>query len=142
MKFVTVYMDDMPNFRAVHAELDLWETSWKKGYEKIHYDNIADTIKNCCELSFPNIFAALKILAVIPVTTCECERTVSALRRVKDWLRNTMSNERLNGLAMMHINDDIEVDVEEVMNSFARQNQRRMQFLDFFEDNEATKDKD
>ena len=55
---------------------------------------------------------------------------------MKTWLRSTMVNERLNGLAQMHINDDITVNVEEVINTFARQNPTRMQFLDILEDNE------
>ena len=119
MKFMSAYEDDMPNFRTIHAELELWETSWKKGFQTVVYDNVADTLKNCYERAFPNIFAALKILAVLLVTSCECERSVSALRCMKTWLRNTMSNERLNGLALMHINDDVPVDVEEVVNTFA-----------------------
>ena len=47
-----------------------------------------------------------------------------------------MTNERLNGLAQMHINDDISVDVEEVINTFARKNPTRMQFLDILNDDE------
>jgi hypothetical protein len=91
MKFMEAYKDDMPNYRTIHAELDLWETSWKKGFEKLEYDNIAETLKNCDELAFPNIFVALKILAVVPVTTCECERSISALLRMKTWLRSRMT---------------------------------------------------
>ena len=83
MKFMSAYEDDMPNFRTIHAELDLWETSWKNGFEKVEYDNIADTLRNFNELAFPNIYVALKILAVVPVTTCECEHSVSALRCMK-----------------------------------------------------------
>ena len=136
MKFMSAYKEDMPNFRTIHAELDLRETSRKNGFENAEYDNITDTLQNCNELAFPNIYVALKILAAVPVTTCECERSVSALRRMKTWLRTTMSNERLNGLAMVHINNDITVNVEEVMNTFARQNPTRMQFLDIFDDDE------
>ena len=136
MKFMSAYKEDMPNFRTIHAELDLRETSWKNGFENAEYDNITDTLQNCNELAFPNIYVALKILAAVPVTTCECERSVSALRRMKTWLRTTMSNERLNGLAMVHINNDITVNVKEVMNTFARQNPTRMQFLDIFDDDE------
>ena len=47
-----------------------------------------------------------------------------------------MTNERLNGLAQMHINDNISVDVEEVINTFARKNPTRMQFLDILNDDE------
>ncbi len=136
MKFVTAYADDMPNFRSIHAELALWETSWKDGFEKVQYNSVADTLRNCNELAFPNIFTALKILPVVPVTTCECERSISALRRMKTWLRSTMINERLNGLAQMHINDDITFDIDEVINTFARQNPTRMQFIDTLDDKE------
>ena len=67
-------------------------------------------------------------MAVTPVTTCECERSVSPLRRMKTWLRNTMTNERLNGLAQMHINDDIELSVDEVIDTFARKILRECNF--------------
>ena len=70
MKFVTASKDDIPNISAIYAELALWETSWRSGIEKVEYDNIADTLSNCNELPFPNIFVALKILAVIPVRIC------------------------------------------------------------------------
>ena len=135
MKFVEAYREDMPNYRSIHAELGLWETSWRKGFEEIVYNSVADTLRNCNELAFPNIFTALKILAVTPVTTCECEQSVSALRRMKTWLRNTMTNERLNGLAQMHTNNDIELNVD----AFARQNPTRMQFLYIFEDGDSKK---
>jgi hypothetical protein len=140
MKFVDAYSDDMPSYHRIHAELSLWETSWKENFDKIRYDSIADTLQHCNELAFPNIFAALKILAVLLVTMCECERSVSALRQMKTWLRNTMANERLNGLAQMHINDDIQVNVDKVINTFARMHQRRMQFLNILEDNEEDRE--
>ena len=85
------------------------------------------TLGNCNDLGFPNIFAALKILAVVPVSTCEHEQFVSALRQMKTRLRWTMVIERLNGLAQMHIND-ITIDIE-VINTFAKQNPTRMQSL-------------
>jgi hypothetical protein len=50
-----------------------------------------------------------------------------------------MVNERLNGLAQMHINEDITVDVEEIIDTFARQNPTRMQFLDILDDNEGNR---
>lgn len=58
---------------------------------------------------------------------------------MKTWLRNTMTNERLKGLAQMHINDDTEVSVDEVIDTFARQNPTRMQFLDIFKDGDSKK---
>jgi hypothetical protein len=139
MKFVSAYKDYMPNYRSMYAELGLWETNWKQGFKQVTYDSVADTLGNCNELAFPNIFNTLKILTVVPVTTCECERSVSALRRMKTWLRSMMVNKRLNELAQMHINNDITINVEEVINTFARQNPKIMQFFDILEDNEDSR---
>jgi len=39
---------------------------------------------------------------VLPVTSCEAERSLSTLRRLKTYLRTTMSQEQLNGLALLN----------------------------------------
>ena len=65
LKFLSAYKDDMPNYRTIHCELEMWETSWRKGFEKVEYDSVSDTLKNCDELAFPNIYVALKILFLL-----------------------------------------------------------------------------
>ena len=37
---------------------------------------------------FPNIFTLLKILSSLLVTSCECERSFSAMRRLKSYSRS------------------------------------------------------
>ena len=67
-------------------------------------------------------------MATIPVTTCECERVISALRRLKDYKRSTMINERLNAIALLHIHKELILDVEEVIDVFAR-DPRRLELI-------------
>ena len=43
----------------------------------------------------------------MPVTSCECERSFSGLKRLKPYTRRTMVAERLNGLALLHVLKDI-----------------------------------
>jgi len=50
---------------------------------------------------FPNIFKLIHLLRVIPATA---ERSFSCLRRVKMWLRSTMSQTRLNSIVILHAN--------------------------------------
>ena len=50
-----------------------------------------------------------------------------------------MTNEKLKGLAQIHINNDTEVSVEEVIDTFATQNPTRMQFLDTSKDGDSKK---
>ena len=93
-------------------------------------DRISTTLKVCkpMELSYPNLHCCLKILGTIPVTTCECERSISSLRRLKTYLRSTMGEERLNGLAAMHVHKDINMDLDMIIGDFAVKHKRRLKF--------------
>ena len=42
-------------------------------------------------------------MMVLPVTSYEAERCFSTLRRLKTYLSTTMSQERLNGLALLNV---------------------------------------
>ena len=51
----------------------------------------------------------------LPVTTSTTERSFLVLRRLKTYLRATMREDRLNGLALGHIYKDKDVDTLEVI---------------------------
>ena len=51
---------------------------------------------------FSNIKNYLRILRTFPVATCTCERSFSSMRRLKNYICNTMVSERLNRIAIMH----------------------------------------
>lgn len=82
----------------------------------------------------PNIKKLLQLFATLPVTSATPERTFSVLKRLKTYLRSTMSEERLNGLALANINKDelnynnIEKDI---LLEFSKRSPRRMQILDW-----------
>ena len=60
-------------------------------------DNVSNTLKTINFSEFQNIKVALRIIGTLAVTSCECERSFSALRRLKTYTRSTMVAERLNG---------------------------------------------
>ncbi len=43
----------------------------------------------------------------IPVTVAAVDRSFSKLKLIKTYLRSTMAQERLSGLAVISINDDV-----------------------------------
>lgn len=117
------YIDDLPNPLALDAELLLWERYWQY-LPGPHPSNIATTLKAVRIDGFENIKIVLRILGTLPITSCECERSFSVLRNLKNYQRSTMVNERLNGLAMMKIHQEIVPDVDSVINKFAVGNTR------------------
>ena len=52
---------------------------------------------------FPAVKEAILIVLTLPATTCSIERSFSTLRRVKTWLRSTMTDERLSALCMISV---------------------------------------
>ena len=48
-------------------------------------NTIASTLKVINQLLFPNITYLLTLVAVLPITTCEAERSISTLRRLKTY---------------------------------------------------------
>ena len=51
----------------------------------------------------PNVSVALRILLTIPITVASGERSFSKLKLIKTYLRSTMTQERLNSLALISI---------------------------------------
>ena len=69
----------------------------------------------------------LEIGCTLPVTSCECERSASVIRRLDNYMRHCMTEERLTALALLHIHYDTHIDMEEVVNMFARMHPRRLE---------------
>lgn len=79
---------------------------------------------------YPNVSIAYRILLTIPVTVASAERSFSKLKLLKTYLRSSMSQERLNGLAILSIEKDMleNVDIDTIVNDFASKNARRNRF--------------
>lgn len=68
--------------------------------------------------TFTNIKILLHILAILPVSTAEGERSFSTLRRLKTYLRNSSSENRLNGLTLLNIYRNMTPSVDNILDKF------------------------
>lgn len=83
----------------VGNEIELWHELWKSKTLKsddLQKLELSEVIQEANDF-FPSIKLALNIAMALPCTTCTIERSFSTLRRVKTWLRSTMTENRLNG---------------------------------------------
>ena len=60
---------------------------------------------------FPTLLKAIQIAPIIAVSTSECERSFSALKRIKTYLRSTMTEKRLTDLAIFVIEKELTSDL-------------------------------
>ena len=116
------------------SELDLWESYWKdESKAKRNIPDIMDTIIELSERNrktwYHNIYTIYVLVAVVPGSSCSCERCISKLRLLKTYLWSTMSQERLNGLALLFSHLDIEINYEKLLNIFARDYRHRLQLV-------------
>ena len=62
---------------------------------------------NKAELTiYSEVVTLLKLILVSPAANATSERTFSAIRRLKTYLRSTMGQARLNGLMMLHVHKE------------------------------------
>ena len=115
--FFSFYYEDLPYPIRIEAELGHWEEFWLT-HKELCPSNISDTLKAIPPTGFPNIRVALRILATIPITSCECERSFSGMKRVKLCLRSMMGSERLNGLCLMNFHLDKVPDADTVCDRY------------------------
>ena len=89
--FAKEYMSDLPDPSSLNAELERWENLWINNFNGELPSTVEETLAKMTVSMYPNMFMILNLLAVLPVTTRSCERSISSLRRVKTYLRSTMS---------------------------------------------------
>ena len=70
----------------------------------------------------------VRLLLTIPCSSAEVERSFSSLRRLKTYLRNTMSQRRLNHLAVLHVHRDRldVIDIDIIARQFVAKSENRL----------------
>ena len=115
------------HYQATGTEMRLNDADFTKLKFGAVPSTVVSTLAEVDQSIFPNIAHLLTLLAVLPVTSCEAEHSISVLRRLKTYMRSFMSQERLIGLALMHVHIDITVSVEEIITRFAVKHHCRLQ---------------
>lgn len=124
-KIFDIYNEDLLNSKAVVAtEFSMWKNKWNNVEQAKLPATAIDSLAVCDKCWFPNIHVLLRILCVLPVSTCTPERSFSTLRRLKTWIRSTMSEKRLSALAMVNINSNVDISANEVLDVLSRQSRR------------------
>jgi len=85
------------------------------------------SLKDVC----PNIEIALRIFLTIPVTTATCERSFSKLKIIKNYLRSTMSQDRLTNMGIISIERELasKINFEDIIDEFGYKKSTKSEIL-------------
>lgn len=120
LKSLEIFYTEKVSQSAIESEYILWCHKWCK-IPKAERPQTIMTILDACDINFyAHINYLLKVLVTLPVSTCEVERSFSSLKRIKTYLRNSMENERLNGLALMSIHYPVPFSTDQVLDEMAK----------------------
>ena len=94
--------------------------------ETMHENDLFDIFSEFAEV--------VHILAVIPAASCSAERSFSALRRFKTYLRSTMGQQRVSNIALInieraHANSVVNNDMDRIIDTFGHRNGRDSHFF-------------
>jgi len=79
------------------------------------------------EIAFSEMYTLCCIVITIPVSSAACERTFSCMKRVKNYLRNSMNNDLMSNLSTISIEkyEAKQLNIDEVIDKFSNAHKNR-----------------
>ena len=109
----------------------------KMGIKKVTMVKTVCEMLNVCK--FPKTMLSevdkvLKLYLTLPLTSATAERCFSSLRRLKSYLRSTMTQNRLNQLMLLYAHNDRvdQLQLQDIAKEFIQKNRRRTSYFGTF----------
>ena len=128
-RLLKIYQEDIGPRAAVVPEVQRWVNKCKKEDVSTVPSSDIEALCACHVNIYPNVYILLTILGTLPVSTATSERNFSTMRRLKTYLRSSIGNERMTGLALLSIHKGRQIDREKIMSDFAASSNRRSYFV-------------
>lgn len=134
---VEFYHSDFGNENLVQTQLTLLhansteESSLEDLQSVITY---LETLTSVQKEFYSEVIKIVKLILVMPATNAVSERSFSALRRLKTWLRTTMTQTRLNWCMVLHIHKERtdSLSLASIGNEFVSRNNSRKKIFGHF----------
>ena len=122
------YRSDIPgDLNFFIDEVDRWIVRWS--LSPLKPTSLSEILGLTNKVLYPCIWNVFTVLLTMPVATATAERSFSVLPRIKTYLRTTMHQELLSALGLMHIQKEVPIDVQSVIDTFASLKNRKMSLL-------------
>ncbi|XP_062289056.1 uncharacterized protein si:dkey-250d21.1 [Scomber scombrus] len=87
----SIYLTDIPEPEAAEQEINAWAAVWREKYQDVAPPtSIAETLVHPESKSHPAVALLLRLVAVLPSVSIECDLMKTTLNSMRDLLRNTV----------------------------------------------------
>ena len=130
LRFVLSFYGSDFDSLLLPTHMEIFSKTFRGDEGKVMVSDILAFFRNCtpCQLELMSQVSKLvKLLLVMPATNAGSERSFSAVRRIKTYLRSTMSQQRLNHLMLLHVHkrETDALNLVDVANDFIAGNDHR-----------------
>ncbi len=135
------YGSDFDSYR-LRGQLEVLSAHYKDSCSSVSFHDVGEYLmglSTALKAHYSEVVTLVKLIQVLPATNATSERTFSAMRRVKSYLRATMTQERLNHLMVLHVHKSKtdSLDLIDVANTFVNSEHRLRLFGKFCESDHA-----
>ena len=116
-RLFNTYQRDLPRKVDYMDEVERWKIRWALVDEKP--ERLLNTLHATNRDLYPAIYTIISILLTMSVSSATSDRSFSAMRRVKSYLRSTIGDERLSNLLLMHIHIHVQVNLNMIIDDFS-----------------------
>ena len=141
------YKEDLQK-ELLHVQLQTLHVDFNSKFEEVYGTSVSEascitifdimeyfqSLSSAQKYLLDQVCIVVKLVLVMPATNATSERSFSALRRVKIYLQNLMSQRRLNNLMLLHVHKTLtnSLDVVRVANEFVGEYEHRLQIFGKF----------
>ncbi|XP_056417151.1 52 kDa repressor of the inhibitor of the protein kinase isoform X1 [Hyla sarda] len=116
-----LYKYDLPSPETLSAELHCWRVKWKHRSKDVELpSDIFESLHLPDIKFFPNVYALLKVLCILPDFKVENEKFDSARKRLKFYLESTPIEQRSSQLALVNISYDSKHDLDVMVDTYMK----------------------
>ena len=139
--FVTNFYGGDLNTASLQTQLEMLKVNLPAGVSGVR--DIIKYIRNLTQVQrdlLSDVCTVIKLILVMPATNAVSERSFSALRRVKTYLRATMTQERLNHVMVLHVHKNLtdKLNLNDIGNDLVGQSEHRLALFGSFSEKDRS----
>ncbi|XP_073517607.1 52 kDa repressor of the inhibitor of the protein kinase isoform X1 [Phyllobates terribilis] len=124
-----LYKYDLPSPETLSAELHCWRVKWKHRSKDVELpSNIFESLHLPDIKFFPNVYALLKVLCILPDFKVENEKFESGRKRLRFYLESTPVEQRSSQLALVNISYDSKHDLDVMVDTYMKMVENNVKF--------------